>query len=616
MKKITLLFLSILLFSFSLNAQKNEESKSWLLQFSNLLTGIPESRYGIETDGNFFYASCWNNDTVFKYSPTGTFVEKFKVAGLSLPAGQGFRDLAYQGNYFYGSNASGNIFKLDLANKNFIDTIICSSSLALRHLTINPDNGDFWGGDWNSLYRISSIGVILDTVDVASLGFTHISGCAFDTAGGNFLWITDQSGNGVNLSRIDLTTTQINVPVFDASADLGLSLASGGLFLFPGIVSGTVTIGGLCQRNGDDILFGYHAGTIGTMHDLSISSAVSPESSCFVAPNENLIVRIQNNGLSDEFNFNVYYQVNGAAPVFVLYTDTIHPAEEVVFQLSNSIDMTTAGMYNFTVYTSLPLDGDKTDDTLRFSAEHQVNLIPPIYQGFNGALDFQGWEVLDANLDGYTWNYVPLAGVNGTGSFEYSYNDVNDTIIADDWLFTRCIGLAQGFTYFVGISYKAFSYNHPEKFKLCYGQMPDSASMDSSILNMPNVVNTNFNDTIITMISPSTGAFFFGVKCYSNANRWKLNIDDFTITALPGFADISTFDFNVYPNPASDQIFIAASEKIDRVSIIDLMGRIIFEMKPGQKSFSLKIPQIADGQYILQCEGEKGSTVKRINILK
>ena len=54
---------------------------------------------GIESDGNFLYTTKWNGPGIYKYGLDGTYI------GI-LNVGSGIRDLAYDGNYFYGATAS------------------------------------------------------------------------------------------------------------------------------------------------------------------------------------------------------------------------------------------------------------------------------------------------------------------------------------------------------------------------------------------------------------------------------------------------------------------------------------------------------------------------------
>ena len=60
----------------------------------------------------------------------------------------------------------------------------------------------------------------------------------------------------------------------------------------------------------------------------------------------------------------------------------------------------------------------------------------------------------------------------------------------------------------------------------------------------------------------------------------------------------------IYPNPASQQIFINASGKIERISITDVLGKTVFEK--NENPTSINIQHLTNGIYFLKCYSEKG----------
>ena len=79
----------------------NTGRDTWDLQFS-FPTAIPEA--GGETDGNFIYTAGWNTSDFYKYDLDGNLLETFTIAGVSS-----IRDMAYDGQYFYGGAAATTI---------------------------------------------------------------------------------------------------------------------------------------------------------------------------------------------------------------------------------------------------------------------------------------------------------------------------------------------------------------------------------------------------------------------------------------------------------------------------------------------------------------------------
>ena len=80
----------------------------WDVQFNYDLSEGTGGQAGIETDGGYIYTTKWASDTIFRYKMNGTLQDTFIISGVT-----GLRDLAFDGTYFYGGNASNNIYQLD-----------------------------------------------------------------------------------------------------------------------------------------------------------------------------------------------------------------------------------------------------------------------------------------------------------------------------------------------------------------------------------------------------------------------------------------------------------------------------------------------------------------------
>lgn len=61
----------------------------------------------------------------------------------------------------------------------------------------------------------------------------------------------------------------------------------------------------------------------------------------------------------------------------------------------------------------------------------------------------------------------------------------------------------------------------------------------------------------------------------------------------------------VFPNPASDVLFLDSEMDIDFVQWIDMTGRVICQTEPESRK-SLRVPDVAEGVYFLQAYTKKG----------
>lgn len=81
-----------------------------------------------------------------------------------------------------------------------------------------------------------------------------------------------------------------------------------------------------------------------------------------------------------------------------------------------------------------------------------------------------------------------------------------------------------------------------------------------------------------------------------------------------GAAGIENLDPNgtkVYPNPFTDLLTIEASAPMNKLSMTDLQGKVIFEMTPLQKYMDLDLNELSEGIYMLEIH-----TINGIELIK
>ncbi len=75
--------------------------------------------------------------------------------------------------------------------------------------------------------------------------------------------------------------------------------------------------------------------------------------------------------------------------------------------------------------------------------------------------------------------------------------------------------------------------------------------------------------------------------------------------------DISK-NVDLFPNPASDNVIVQCTERIDRIAIFDITGRIIDEYAPGQEQYSLPLRGYKSGIYLVKGFTKNGQFVKKL----
>jgi hypothetical protein len=270
MKKIIFIFIIIYIISGNLNAaERRRFEKSSLERDPNAAThshhgsstdelfdlqfcypvGVGDGEAGIECDGNYFYTAKWNGNAFYKYELDGTYIGEFTVNGCP----GSIRDLAYDGQYFYGAAADNTVYEMDFENQIVISTI--TAPITVRAIAYDEYADGFWANNWSDTITLfDRNGTTLDSFPCGV--FQSYYGLAWEDVldGGPYLWVYAQDGASLNqLVQFDIATgleTGIN---FDVSNATPLTGIAGGLFIANQIIFGEWTIVGLCQN---DVIWG------------------------------------------------------------------------------------------------------------------------------------------------------------------------------------------------------------------------------------------------------------------------------------------------------------------------------------------------------------------------
>ena len=207
--------------------------------------GVGGGEAGMECDGNYMYTTKWNGNGFYRYELDGTYIETFTVTGCP----GNIRDLAWDGQYFYGGAATNTVYEMDFDTQTTISTI--NAPIAVRAIAYDEVNDGFWANNWSDpITLFDRSGNPLDSFNCGV--FISYYGFAWENVlpDGPYLWGYSQGGPTTNqLVQFDIATGEETGVNFDIGSifTVGTGIA-GGLYISDALVPGKWTIGGTSQN--------------------------------------------------------------------------------------------------------------------------------------------------------------------------------------------------------------------------------------------------------------------------------------------------------------------------------------------------------------------------------
>ena len=225
----------------------------WDLQL-NFPCGDGSGEAGAETDGVKIYTTKWNGSasagTFFSYELDGTFNGDFTISGCG-----NIRDLAFDGTYMYGADATSKIWQMDFNNQSLVSTLVCPT--AVRAIAYDDDQDAFYVNNWSTnITLVDRSGNVINSWPIGAFGsFYGMAYDAFQPGADPMVWGFSQDGSGGVLVQHDAATGAATGVTYDVVSELGVAGdLAGGIYTTTDLVSGTVSLGGIIQNN---LLFAY-----------------------------------------------------------------------------------------------------------------------------------------------------------------------------------------------------------------------------------------------------------------------------------------------------------------------------------------------------------------------
>jgi hypothetical protein len=85
-------------------------------------------------------------------------------------------------------------------------------------------------------------------------------------------------------------------------------------------------------------------------------------------------------------------------------------------------------------------------------------------------------------------------------------------------------------------------------------------------------------------------------------------------TAVTNQPDPGSGSINIYPNPADNKAFITVSDDLERITLFDATGQLIFDQSAAGRQFELNTSGLSIGIYMVRVETSSGIATRKLTV--
>jgi plastocyanin len=132
------------------------------------------------------------------------------------------------------------------------------------------------------------------------------------------------------------------------------------------------------------------------------------------------------------------------------------------------------------------------------------------------------------------------------------------------------------------------------EWELEYG--PDGFAQGSGTIVQDN--DGTLGETLTGLISATEYDVYVRSICGADMSNW-IGPENFLTDTPSGVEDNGFEGFSYYPNPVKDNMTFKAAEKIETISIYNILGKKVLETHPDQVAPVVQLSKLQPGAYIL-----------------
>jgi uncharacterized repeat protein (TIGR01451 family) len=213
---------------------------------------------------------------------------------------------------------------------------------------------------------------------------------------------------------------------------------------------------------------------------------------------------------------------------------------DFVFSLDQYIECGTKIDFTLNIHSN---EGNFTSNFSIYVGE----LVTDFFENFDGVTPPDlptGWteEIINGNPSG--WDTYAGNACSNPNVLNYNYSS---TLPADVWAYTPPLTLNSGTTYVLSFDERVASSSYPEKLSVYMGTSPNNLDMTTEIMPETQFSNTACSTLTFNITVPTSGTYYIGFHCTSDADKWRMILDNVRISHFncnPCYTNCQPFTFD------------------------------------------------------------------------
>jgi len=503
---------------------------------------------------------------------------------------------------------TGTLYTIDVVTGEM--TLIGTSGLAFNGLAYDPSGsvmyGVYWDGLDDYLYTVDLTNGAATEVGMIQTGGLLIS-LACNTSGELFATdiITDQlvsinpaTGEGTNIGSLGIDISFAQSLEFDNENDIlyaGAYTITGELYTIDP-VTGTATYVGEFQGGSEITAMAIPYSPVSFDNDLGIQTIMSPNSGVDLTATEAVTVRIKNYGANPQSDFDVNFSLDGGTLVSETIAATLNSGETMDHTFGTTVDLSEYDTY--VIESCVVLAGDENPGN-DCKTKTVVNDPPSYCEASTGF----GEEFI---------GNVTIGSINNTTGWQTEVADYTDMIAA----------MAMGGSLDITVTNGGDIY--PEDMVTVWVDWNDDYEFeiggDEEFILVSDGTGLTFTGTITAPANAPVGLHRMRVRMMWNDIPVPCGpssfgeVEDYSIDILVGIEELDASSFQIFPNPANEQINVKSSIEFNRIQIISINGQLVFDELVNSKDYQIDVSDYNSGMYFVKLETDEGSISRKITV--